>query len=206
MPKSRQLLSSVTIPPGTASTGEVAKGHTLRIVDVEGGQIGDFVALRRDDPTEHLDCTYTNWANLGWRWQQGATIFTSHMSRMWVISDDPTGIHFTGGGFCSNDARKLFIDPDDETKGCRDCLEDALDERNIERHCLRAASCFNLFMNIEYLPNGSWDSKPPISKPGDYIELRAEMDILWALSVCVIPFQINKSNPTPLRVETYALS
>ena len=203
MPKGRSLLSSVTIQPGTAATGEVSKGQKLRIVDVEGGQIGDFVALKLDDSTEHLDCTYTNWANLGWKWQQGATIFTNRMSRMWVVSDDPTGVHFTGGGFCSNDARKLFIDPGDTTKGCRDCLEEAFDERNIERHWLRAASCFNIFMNIEYLPDGSWDSKPPISKAGDYIELRAEMDILWALSVCVIPFEINKSNPTPLRVDTY---
>lgn len=203
MPKAHNLLSSVTIQPGTAATGEIARGQRLRVVDVEGGQIGDFVALTLDDPTEHLDCTYTNWANLGWRWKQGATIFTNHMNRMWVISDDPTGVHFTGGGFCSNDARKLFIDPGDETKGCRDCLEDAFDERNIERHWLRATSCFNVFMNIEYLPDGSWNSRPPVSKAGDYIELRAEMDILWALSVCVIPFEINKRNPTALRVDTF---
>lgn len=206
MPKNQSLLNSVTIQPGTALTGEIAKGQKLRLVDVEGGQIGDFVALKLDDPTEHLDCTYTNWANLGWRWKEGATIFTNHMNRMWVIAKDPTGIHFTGGGFCSNDARRLLIDPDDETKGCRDCLEEAFEERSIKRHCLRAASCFNIFMNIDYLPDGSWDSKPPVSKAGDYIELRAEMDILWALSVCVIPFEINKSNPTALRVDTFSSS
>jgi len=201
--KSLDLLESVTIQPGTAATGEIANGQTLRIVDLDGGQIGDFVALKLDDPTEHLDCTYTNWANLGWRWKQGSTIFTNHMNRMWVVKDDPTGIHFTGGGFCSNDARRLFIDPNDETKGCRDCLEDVLVERNIERHCLHAASCFNVFMNIDYLPDGTWDSKPPISQAGDYIELRAEMDMIWALSVCVIPFEINKAAPSPMRVETY---
>ena len=197
------LIDSVTIQPGTARTGEIRKGQKLRIVDPEGGQIGDFIALNLSDPTEHLDCSYTNWANIGWRWKQGATIFTNHMNRMWVLSDDPTGIHFTGGGFCSNDARRLFIDAQDETKGCRDCLEEVLEERYIERHCLRATSCFNVFMNVDYLPDGTWDSKAPVTQAGDYVELRAEMDILWALSVCVIPFEINKTTPSPLRVDIY---
>ncbi len=201
MAQNRTLVRSITIQPGTATAGEIAKGQRLRIVDIQGGQIGDFVALKHEDPAEHLDVTYTNWANLGWRWKQGATIFTSRMNRMWLIADDPTGVHFTGGGFCSNDARRLFIDPDDTTKGCRDCLQDALEERQIDKQFLHAASCFNVFMNIDYLADGSWDSKPPITRPGDYIELRAEMDMIWALSVCVIPFAINRSDPTPLRVD-----
>ena len=201
MSNNRVLQESVTVQPGTAVVGEILGGERLRIVDVEGGQIGDFIALNRDDPAEHLDCTYTNWLNNGWRWNQGATIFTNHVNRMWVITDDPTGVHFTGGGFCSNDARRLLVDPRDATKGCRDCLEDALTEHHIPKHFLHAASCFNIFMNIEYLPDGSWDAKPPVTRSGDYIELRAEMDMVWALSVCVIPSVINKSDPTPLRVE-----
>ena len=201
MPKSRTLQKSTTIEPGTAAIGEVAKGQRLRVVDVAGGQIGDFIALNKDDPAEHLDCTYTNWLNNGWRWKEATTIFTNHMNRMWLITEDPTGVHFTGGGFCSNDARRLLVDPTDATKGCRDCLEDALAERNIEKHFLHAASCFNLFMNIEYRPDGSWEAKPPVTGAGDYIELRAEMDMLWALSVCVIPSIINRPDPTPLRVD-----
>jgi hypothetical protein len=63
-------------------------------------------------------------ANGRWRWHEGGAIFTNHMNRMWLITDDKTGVHFTGGGFCSNDVRKLFLDPNDTKKGCRDCLED----------------------------------------------------------------------------------
>jgi len=109
--KSRSLVKSVKVAPGTCESGIVKRGQFLRVVDVEGGQVGDFVSLKQDDPTEYLDCVYSNWANIGWRWKEGATVFTNHMNRMWVINDDKTGIHFTGGGFCSNDARRLFIDP-----------------------------------------------------------------------------------------------
>ena len=39
--------------------------------------------------------------------------------------------------------------------------------------------------------------------PGDYIELRAEMDIYWVLSACVLP-SANSGDPSPLLVETYS--
>lgn len=197
------LQSSVTVQPGTCGSGEVKRGQRLRITDVEGGQVGDFVALKLNDPSEYLDCAYTNWANIGWRWKEGATIFTNHMERMWLITDDKTKVHFTGGGFCSNDARKLFIDPDDTTKGCRDRLQDVFADNDIPPHYLQSTSCFNLFMNVDYLPDGSWLSQPPITKSGDCIELRAEMDIFWALSVCILP-GVNSGCPSPLLVETFS--
>lgn len=198
-----EQLEARTVNPGESISGNVKKGQRLRIVDVEGGQVGDFVSLKDGDPGEYLDCTYTNWMNIGWRWKEGATIFTNHMNRMWVISDDKTGIHFTGGGFCSNDARRLIIDPDDNVMGCRDCLEDTFAKDDIDPRLLQAASCFNVFMNIEYLPDGSWLSKAPVTKAGDYIELIAQMDIYWALSACVLP-SVNEGESSPLRVEMYA--
>ena len=199
-PSDRTLESSVVVPPGTCQSGTIRDGQYLRIVDVEGGQVGDFVAIKLDDPTEYLDCTYTNWANLGWRWKPGATIFTNHMKRMWVIREDRTRIHFTGGGFCSNDARRLFFDPKDETKGCRDCLEETFAENGIPPHHLQSTSCFNVFMNVEYSPDGSWLTRPPVTKAGDYIELKAKMDIFWALSTCIFA-PVNSGKPSPLRVE-----
>jgi len=81
MSKSRTRQKSVTIQPGTAIAGEIEKGQRLRIVDVEGSQIGDFIALKTDDPAEHLDCTYTNWLNNGWRWKEGATSQMAHGTR-----------------------------------------------------------------------------------------------------------------------------
>ena len=203
MGQSRPLTKSVIVEPGTSQSGVIKKGQFLRVTDVEGGQVGDFVSLKQGDPTEHLDCVYTNWANIGWRWKEGATVFTNRMNRMWVINDDKTGIHFTGGGFCSNDARRLFIDPNDTTKGCRDCLEESFADKGIAPHFLQSVSCLNLFMNVDYKPDGSWQSKPPVTKAGDYIELRAEMDIFWALSACALP-SANSGDLSSLLVEIYS--
>jgi uncharacterized protein YcgI (DUF1989 family) len=201
--KNRTLEKSTLANPGTCWSGKIKKGQFLRVTDIEGGQVADFVSLKQDDPTEFLDCLYTNMANGRWRWHEGATIFTNHMNRMWLIMDDKTGVHFTGGGFCSNDVRRLFLDPDDTKKGCRDYLEDAFSDNGIEPQLLQSTSCFNIFMNVEYNDDGSWPAKPPITKAGDYIEMRAEMDIFWALSVCTWP-HVNSGDPSPLRIETYS--
>jgi len=44
-----------------------------------------------------------------------------------------------------------------------------------------------------------------VSKPGDYIDLRAEMDVLAVLSNCPqINNPANDYNPTPIRVVIYS--
>jgi uncharacterized protein YcgI (DUF1989 family) len=64
---------------------------------------------------------------------------------------------------------------------------------------------FNVFMNWRVEPNGTYVYDSPISKSGDYIDLRAEMDLLVGISNC--PQELNPCNgfnPTPLKVVVYA--
>jgi uncharacterized protein YcgI (DUF1989 family) len=45
------------------------------------------------------------------------------------------------------------------------------------------------------------DMGPGISKPGDYVELRAETDVLAVISNCPqINNPVNDYNPTPIRI------
>ena len=43
---------------------------------------------------------------------------------------------------------------------------------------------FNIFMNVEVAPTGELTIGPPRSRPGDAIELRAEMDLIVGLTAC----------------------
>lgn len=202
MPKTPgNLLSSKTIQPHHHGSGILKKGQTLRIVDVEGQQVADFVSLRLNAPGEYLDCVYTNWLLNRWRWHKGDTIVTNLMNPMWTITDDTVDDHYTGGGFCSQVARKKF--GIDNEKGCRDTLEDALAANGLSKANLQSVSCFNVFMNVGYEPDGAWVIREPKSKAGDFIDLRAEMDLLWLVSVCYWPEVVNGKSPTPLRFETY---
>ncbi len=59
-------------------------------------------------------------------------------------------------------------------------------------------------MNVVQYPDGRYEIEEPISKPGDYIDFRAEMDLFVAISNC--PQERNPCNgfnPTPLKVVAY---
>jgi uncharacterized protein YcgI (DUF1989 family) len=48
----------------------------------------------------------------------------------------------------------------------------------------RISTTFNIFMRVDVSADGSVAVRPPLSKPGDLIELRAEMDLICGLTAC----------------------
>jgi uncharacterized protein YcgI (DUF1989 family) len=62
----------------------------------------------------------------------------------------------------------------------------------------------NFFMYVPVGADGAMDMGPSISKPGDYVELRAEMDVLAVISNCPqMNNSVNDFNPTPVRALVY---
>ena len=62
----------------------------------------------------------------------------------------------------------------------------------------------NFFMYVPVGENGELDMGPSISKPGDFVDLRAETDVLVVISNCPqINNPVNDYNPTPIRVLVY---
>jgi uncharacterized protein YcgI (DUF1989 family) len=43
---------------------------------------------------------------------------------------------------------------------------------------------FNIFMNASILPTGQIKIAPPLSQPGGFVRLRAEMDMVVGVSAC----------------------
>jgi len=65
---------------------------------------------------------------------------------------------------------------------------------------------FDCFGNLVHYPeDGEWRWETPVTRPGDFLELRAEMDGIMGLSVCPMDFDTPLNNwvVTPLRVEVY---
>jgi len=63
----------------------------------------------------------------------------------------------------------------------------------------------NLWMNIPVHPDGQIEFGEPLSKPGDYVVLRAEMDVVIAMSACpqdILP--INAGKPVEVHYEVLA--
>ena len=63
------------------------------------------------------------------------------------------------------------------------------------------AANLNFFMYVPVDKDGNMDMGPSISKPGDFLDLRAENDVLSIISNCPqINNPVNDFNPTPVRV------
>ena len=194
------LIDERTLQPDTTYSAIIKKGQTLRIIDLEGRQVADFVAWRLGDPDEYQHVIYTNFAHQKWKIGVGDRLYSNHMNPMWQITEDDCENHYMGGGFCSWD---LYTFVGEQPKpGCRDRLLDEIKKHDMIPQHLREASCFNIFMNVAYDPDGKWEIRDPTTAAGDHIDLRAEMDMLWAVSICNDVWS-NGGKPTPMHFEFY---
>jgi len=65
----------------------------------------------------------------------------------------------------------------------------------------------DLFMNYQHdCARGRWVIGEPVSRPGDYVEFRAEMDLIVGLSNCPLDVlnPCNGYHCTPVKIEVYA--
>ena len=65
---------------------------------------------------------------------------------------------------------------------------------------------FNLFQNTVPKANGDFDVGVTLSKAGDYVEFRAEMDVILVVTACSVDIEIDGiqalgGRSTPLRIE-----
>jgi uncharacterized protein YcgI (DUF1989 family) len=61
---------------------------------------------------------------------------------------------------------------------------------------------FNAFMNVPVAPDGSLSIEAPLSRAGDSVALRAEVDLLVGVAACPADLSAcNGWNPTAIAVE-----
>jgi hypothetical protein len=190
------------LPACEFTTLHLRRGQVLRIIDLEGQQVLDFAAYHPANHEEKLSCIYSNTLNGAWRLKQGHVIYTNRCNEMLTITDDQLGIHHSGGGCCNNE---LYVSRFGKPhRNCFDNLMAALEPHGVQRTELEADCIFNFFMNLEYNPDGSFKFASPPTTAGDYVDVRAEMDILAGLSNCPQDLTAtNGFNPTPLRLIIY---
>ncbi len=211
------LVHEELVPPKHASAFVVKQGQFVRIIDVEGKQVGDFVLFNEHEHSDKFNPSYTRqWVSTF----EPETMLISSMFRgittgnelisslrhvMATITADtpePPGVHDLVLRMCSRwiyeEAAKFGLgSPQD---GCLDQLGRALQPFGIKKGDI--PDDLNLFMNVEYDPvSEMFAIREPVSKPGDYIEMRAEMDLLCALSTCPddVCSQCNGMAPHPAK-------
>jgi urea carboxylase-associated protein 1 len=179
----------------------VSAGQVLRIVDLEGRQAVDFLCYSAADPSERYNAADTMKFAKTIFITTGHGLYSGLGRRLMTIVADTCGRHDTIGGCCSSESNRFRYGVDGEAN-CRDNFLNALGRFGLGRKDIVAN--VNWFMNVPVEADGSMAIVDGWSKPGDYVDIRAEMDVLVAISNCPQIYNpCNGGRPTPIRLVTY---
>lgn len=175
----------ITVPAGTARAVTVRAGQRLRIINVEGKQVADFIAFNAADLTEALSTVHTI-VSLGKLFPTaGDRLRTNRRRPMLEITRDDTGRHDMLIAACDPWRYEYDFGVKDH-RSCSDNFLEVLAPWAIARHQLPHP--VNFFQNMRY-PEGRVEFGESLARPGDAVELRALLDVVAAVSAC--PMDLN---------------
>ncbi|HET9018656.1 MAG TPA: urea amidolyase associated protein UAAP2 [Acetobacteraceae bacterium] len=190
-----------TVPARMAWSRVLRRGDVLRIIDSEGQQAVDALFYAMPDGAERYSVQDTLLAQGGAYLGPGSVLMSNQGRPMLTIVADTCGNHDTAAGCCSCESNTVRFGP--ETRFMHACRENFISE--LSRHGLGKrdiVSNVNFFMNVPIAPDGELVVTDGISRPGNYVDLRAEMDVLCVLSNCPqLNNPCNGFRPTPIRVQ-----
>jgi uncharacterized protein len=190
------------VPPRGGFAFFVERGQQFRITDVQGQQVSDLVVFSKDDPTERLSQGNTRKLNNTWLLSTGHRLYSTKCRPLLTIVADTVGRHDLQSSACSPYDYPIRFGITGHPS-CLAILRDVLETHRIPEYLI--PDPFNVFMNTSVGENGQIEVRAPLSNAGDYIEFRADMDCLVAMTAC--PQDQNACNGyriTPLRLDVFA--
>ena len=197
------ILEDLIVPAREPWSVKMRKGEILRIVDLEGQQAVDFLCYNADDSTDRYNAANTIKLNGNIYLGKDAGIWSVRARKLMTFVEDTCGSHDTLYGCCSVEIDDVRFGKNNG-RGCQDNFETELAKHGLDSKDVVAN--INLFMYVPVENNGDIAIAPGVSKAGDYVDLRAEIDVLAVLSNC--PEALNNAAggaPTPIRVIVYTL-
>ncbi|MBO6768229.1 MAG: urea carboxylase-associated family protein [Erythrobacter sp.] len=170
------------IQPRTGVAVELSVGDLLTVIDPEGSQVSDLVAVSRRDPREILSNGRTFDYEETIRLTTGARLWSNRSNPMLSIVEDTVGLHDFLLTPCSQATFEHFYPDEPVHRGCFGNLAAALEPYGVEPDGIPTA--FNVFMNVPLAKDGRLTVEPPKSTAGDFIRFRAEMNLIVGLTAC----------------------
>ena len=170
------------IPARQGKAALVSRGQRVRVINTHGQQVVDTWAFRQDDLTEFMSMEHSRTALGRIMPAAGQSMVSNRRRPILTLEEDTSGgIHDTLLAACDK-YRYELLGFEGYHDNCTDNLAAALSELGLALP--ETPSPWNLFMNIPVGQDGSVSFEPPVSRPGDYVTLLAEMDCVVAFSAC----------------------
>ena len=177
------VISREQVPAGWYTTIRLKRGEALRIVDDSGRASVSMIGWREEDTSERVNCADTVKVQWSAAISKGRVLL-SDMGRVFLsLIEDTSGAHdLMVGGSTQASTRAAF----------------GATTRNTQENFLAAAAkvglglrdippCVTFFAPMSLDDNGRFLWMSGRKRPGDFVDLRAEMNVLLVLSNCAHP-------------------
>ena len=187
----------ITIPARRGKAQRVGAGQVVRVINTHGQQVVDTWAFATGDLTEFMSMEHSR-AAMRKIVPEVGDVFVTNRRRpiLEVIEDTTPGVHDTLIAACDR-YRYEQLGCAGYHDNCADNLAAALRELGVASR--ETPAPLNLFMNIPVIDGRRLAFQPPVCRPGQFIALRAAMDLIIAFSACpqdIIPINGADCKPT----------
>jgi uncharacterized protein YcgI (DUF1989 family) len=198
---SDQLMEKFVIEPHTGKAFTLKRFQILRIIDIQGTQVVDLTSFVTQNTQEYLSSPRSIDLNNKIYFNTGDQLYSNQSNPMWTILKDTVGNHCFLFAPCDQKMFELSYGVTDPHPNCFDNLRFSLSPFGIQPAQIFIP--FNIFMKFELTKEGEIMIQPPLSKAGDFIDLRAEADLIVGLSACSA-YKANNCTFSQIGVEIYA--
>lgn len=185
------------VPARQGRAARLCAGDLIRIVNTHGTQVCDTWAFNNDDMTEFMSMEHARaWIDRLIPIVGDVLVTNRRRPILTLLADTSVGVHDTLIAPCDLD-RYRTLGVEGYHDNCADNLRMSLTA--IGRRTSEVPCALNLWMNIPVDSNYAIKWLPTVSKPMEYVELRAEMDCIVVMSACpqdIVP--INDQSPRPV--------
>jgi uncharacterized protein len=200
------ILWEETIQPGATWSHVLKRGTALRVVDVEGGANVGGMFYNFECPVERYNMPDTLKAQHIARLSTGFVLYSDMGRVLCSVIADSVGWHDPIGGTSNPHLVEEKYGASTYQESRNDCYKNGRDSFLIELGKWGLGprdlvANVNLFSRVNVAEDGGMRFVPSNSKAGDYVELRAEMNVLAILNTCQHPLDPNpKYEPKPVKL------
>ena len=192
----------IEIPARKGKAVQLRAGQRIKVINSRGQQVVDTWAFAANDIREFMSMEHSHVALGHLIPAPGDTLVTNRRRPILTLVEDTSGgIHDTLFAACDR-WRYEALGCREYHDSCTDNLWAALAELRLEPP--ETPAPLNLFMNIPVVDGNRVEIRPPVSAPGSYVTLRAEIGCTIAFSACpqdLLPVNGLQMRPTEAHFE-----
>ncbi|MGJ5011755.1 urea amidolyase associated protein UAAP1 [Bradyrhizobium oligotrophicum] len=177
------IIQTERVPSGWHTTVRLSRGEALRIIDDHGRSSASLLAWRAEDPSERINCADTVKVQWSAALSKGRMILSDMGRVLLSVIEDTSGAHdLLVGGSTADSTLAAYGEV----------------TRNTQANFISAAAkiglgvrdippCVTFFAPVTTDVTGRFVWHAARKRPGDFVDLRAEMNLIVAVSNCAHP-------------------